>query len=97
MPGYVIRAGADRDAFIAGLRELADFLTANPDVLIPAHPNLGVFVDAADTSARKEGAESAAAPLGVPVEDLGLGYFAARREFGPIAYSVGAVPLKDET
>ena len=94
MPEYVIRSG-DRDAFLAGLRELADFLTANPTVLVPRHPFFGVFVDTADPAARREGAEYAAAPLGVPVEDLGEGYFDARRYFGPIAYGVVAIPPEE--
>ena len=94
MPKYEIRSG-DRAAFIAGLRELADFLTANPRVLVPRIASFGVFVDAADSAARREGAEHVAAPLGVPVDDIGEGYYDARRTFGPIAYSVIAIPPKE--
>jgi hypothetical protein len=94
MPEYVIRSG-DRDAFIAGLRELAEFLIANPDVLVPRHPFFGISVDASDAPARKEGAEHVAAPLGVPVKDIGEGYYEARRSFGPITYSVIAVPPEE--
>ncbi|MGW1524468.1 hypothetical protein [Streptomyces sp. NPDC002159] len=39
--------------------------------------------------------ESVAAPLGVRTEDLGRGYFDARREFGPIAYVVVAIPPEE--
>ncbi|MFE2418221.1 hypothetical protein [Streptomyces hokutonensis] len=95
MSTYEIRSG-NRAAFIAGLRELADFLTANPSVLVPRNASFGVLVDAADSTARREGAEYVAAPLGVPVEDLGQGYYGARRTFGPIAYSVVAIPLKEQ-
>ncbi|WP_405990798.1 hypothetical protein [Streptomyces sp. NBC_00986] len=95
MSTYEIRSG-DRAAFIAGLRELADFLTANPSVLVPRSASFGVFVDAADSTARREGAEHVAAPLGVPVEDLGQGYYDARRTFGSIAYSVVAIPPKEQ-
>ncbi|MFF5146975.1 hypothetical protein ACFY6U_45935 [Streptomyces sp. NPDC013157] len=94
MSEYVIRFG-DRAAFIAGLRELADFLTANPAVLVPRNASFGVFVDASDAVARREGAEHVAASLGVPVEDIGEGYYDARRDFGPIAYSVIAIPPKE--
>ena len=94
MPEYVIRSG-DRTAFIAGLRELADFLTANPAALVPRTASFGVFIDAANSVARRAGAEHVAAPLGVPVEDIGEGYYDARREFGPIAYSVIAIPPKE--
>ena len=95
MPKYEIRSG-DRAAFIAGLQELADFLTANPTVLAPRNASFGVFVDAADPSARREGAEHVAAPLRVPVEDIGEGYYDARRTFGPIAFRVIAIPPKEQ-
>ena len=95
MSTYEIRSG-DRAAFIAGLRELADFLTANPSVLVPRNASFGVFVDAANSTARREGAEHIAALHGVLVEDLGEGYYDARRTFGPIAYSVVAIPPKEQ-
>ncbi|MCI3243167.1 hypothetical protein [Streptomyces spinosisporus] len=94
MSAYVIRSG-DRAAFLAGLRELVDFLTANPAVVVPHRASIAVLVDAPDSATRREGVESVAAPLGVPTEDLGQGYFDARREFGPIAYVAVAVPPKD--
>ncbi|MFF4346317.1 hypothetical protein [Streptomyces sp. NPDC001530] len=94
MPEYAIRSG-DRAAFIAGLRELADFLTANPSALVPRTASFGVFVDAFESDARRKGAEYVAAPLGVPVEDIGEGYYDARRTFGPIAYSVIAIPPEE--
>ncbi|MEW2118457.1 hypothetical protein AB0945_25365 [Streptomyces sp. NPDC005474] len=40
MPKYEIRSG-DRAEFIAGLRELSDFLTANPRVLVPHRASFG--------------------------------------------------------
>ncbi|WP_225858927.1 hypothetical protein [Streptomyces albicerus] len=48
-----------------------------------------------DPAARREGAERVATPLGVPVEDIGEGYYDARRCFGPIAYSVIAIPPEE--
>ncbi|MCC4322404.1 hypothetical protein [Streptomyces malaysiensis] len=94
MPEYVIKTG-DRSTFIAGLRALADFMADNPDVLVPHHPSVGVCVKAADTDARRAGAASAAELLGVPLEDLGEGYYSARREFGPVTYYVAAVPPEE--
>ncbi|WP_329267322.1 hypothetical protein [Streptomyces pseudovenezuelae] len=91
MSDYVIRSG-DRAAFLAGLRKLIDFLTANPAVVVPRRASIAVLVDASDSAARREGVASVAAPLGVPTEDLGRGYFDACREFGPIAYVVVAIP-----
>ncbi|MFP1626594.1 hypothetical protein ACLB9X_15805 [Streptomyces sp. 5K101] len=94
MSKYVIRSG-DPAAFLAGLRELVDFLSANPAVVVPRHASVAVLVDASDSATRREGVESVAAPLGVPTEDLGRGYFDARRDFGPIAYVVVAIPPEE--
>lgn len=94
MSDYVIRSG-DRAAFLAGLRELIDFLTANPAVVVPRRASVAVLVDASDSDGRREGVASIATPLGVPTEDLGRGYFDARREFGPIAYVVLAIPPEE--
>ncbi|MEU5702093.1 hypothetical protein [Streptomyces aurantiacus] len=94
MSDYVIRSG-DRAAFLAGLRELVDFLTANPAVVVPRHASVVVLVDAVDSVARRAGVEHVAAPLGVPAEDVGLGYFDARRDFGPISYGAAEVPPEE--
>ncbi|AOW89106.1 hypothetical protein BC342_24180 [Streptomyces olivaceus] len=93
MSNHVIRSG-DRAAFLAGLRELIDFLTAHPDVVVPRHASL-VLVDAPGSTARLDGVQSVAAPLGVPAEDIGRGYFGARRDFGPISYGVVGVPPEE--
>ncbi|MGM9381491.1 hypothetical protein [Streptomyces antibioticus] len=94
MSDYVIRSG-DRAAFLAGLRELVDFLTANPAVAVPRHVSVVVLVDASDSAARLDGVEFVAAPLGVPAEDIGRGYFDARRDFGPISYGVAGIPPEE--
>ncbi|MFK0120955.1 hypothetical protein [Streptomyces sp. NPDC090994] len=94
MSDYTIRSG-DRAAFLAGLRELTDFLTANPTVLAPRRPSFAVFVDADDSAARRAGVESVASALGAPVADIGMGYFDVRREFGPISYVVIGVPPEE--
>ncbi|MBQ0828183.1 hypothetical protein ABZ669_00475 [Streptomyces hirsutus] len=94
MSNHVIRSG-DRAAFLAGLRELIDFLTAHPDVVVPRHASLVVLVDATDSAARLDGVQSVAAPLSVPAEDIGRGYFGARRDFGPISYGVVGVPPEE--
>ncbi|MFE1198852.1 hypothetical protein ACFW6E_39985 [Streptomyces olivaceoviridis] len=94
MSNYVIRSG-DRTAFLAGLRELVDFLTGNPAVAVPRHASVIVLVDAADPAGRRAGVETVAAPLGVPTEDIGAGYFGARRDFGPVSFGVVGVPPED--
>ncbi|OQD52362.1 hypothetical protein BM536_035340 [Streptomyces phaeoluteigriseus] len=95
MSDYVIRSG-DRAAFLVGLRELVDFLTANPAVVVPRHASVVVLVDAFDPAARLDGVECVAAPLGVPTEDIGQGYFAARRDFGPISFGVAGIPPEEQ-
>ncbi|UNS98981.1 hypothetical protein MMF93_22865 [Streptomyces tubbatahanensis] len=92
MNGYTIKAAGDREAVIRGLRDLADFLAAHPDVLPPAYPSVGVLVGADDEEARRESPERAATPLGVPVEELGDGFLSADLHFGPLRYYVAAVP-----
>jgi hypothetical protein len=92
---YAINNG-DRDAVIAGLRELADFLADNPRVMVPRFPSLGLIVRGPEAAKRRKIAELAAAPLGVPLEDLGQGYHTAHRCFGPVRYHVTAVPTQDE-
>ena len=94
MSDYVIRSG-DRAAFLAGLRELVAFLTANPAVAVPRHASIVVLVDASDSAVRLDGVESVAAPLGVPAEDIGRGHVAARRDFGPISYGVVGIPPEE--
>ncbi|MGV9965071.1 hypothetical protein ACWDU3_14215 [Streptomyces olivaceus] len=94
MSNYVIRSG-DRAAFLAGLRELVDFLAVNPAVAVPRHASVVVLVDASGSAARHAGVESVASPLGVPVEDIGRGYFDARRDFGPISYGVVGIPPEE--
>ncbi|WP_320773562.1 hypothetical protein [Streptomyces sp. CRN 30] len=91
MSDYVIRSG-DRAAFLAGLRELTDFLTAHPAAVVPRHMSVVVLVDAPDPAARQRGVQSVAAPLGVPTEDIGRGYYDARRDFGPVSYGVVGIP-----
>lgn len=95
MPDYAIKTG-DRDAVIAGLRGLADFLSDNPAVLVPRFPSLDLIVTSHDADTRRRVAELVAASLGVPLDDHGDGYYAARRDFGPVRFNVMAVPTKDQ-
>ncbi|MEJ1202067.1 MULTISPECIES: hypothetical protein [unclassified Streptomyces] len=94
MSEYVIRSG-DRAAFLAGLRELVDFPTANPAVAVPRHASVVVLVNASGSAARRAGVESVASTLGVPVEDIGRGYFDSRRDFGPISYGAVGIPPEE--
>ena len=76
-----------RKAYISALRELADYLTANPAVPVPSWGSASVRTDRpADGGCGQ--VDHIAALLGVPVEDslTGTGYYQAKRDFGPIEY-----------
>jgi len=92
---------SDRELIVQGLRELADFLTANPDVPITGtHHRLQYSVD---STLRREGStsyterraevERVAALLGVePVEPDSINrHYVAERRFGALAYLVASV------
>ena len=82
-----------RQAFITGLRDLADYLASHPAVAIPAH---GTEILLSAASADDGGCAQVdyfARQLGVPVEN-GLacdGHYAAARSFGPVGYRMTAI------
>jgi hypothetical protein len=85
---------AARDAFIAGLRELADFLAARPAVAVPAGADITVQPYGTDEQEAAE-IDAFAAAVGVDVLDerqtgdprgYHVGRYSAVREFGPIIY-----------
>lgn len=77
-----------RRVYTAGLRALADFLDAHPDLPLPFRPTLLQW----STDARDE-VDGVAAMLGVDAGPyLGdAGIWAAKRCFGPVAYLAVAV------
>jgi len=85
---------SDREEFITGLRQLADFLTVNPTV--PA-PDLTVSIqlsaDGRSDGERRAVVDRAALAMGVePVDPYGLGeHWEAALCFGPVKYYVLAV------
>lgn len=93
MSNCVICSG-DRAAFLVGLRELIDSLTADPTDVVPRRAPSTVVVDASDAACR-DGAEVVVAPLGVPVENAGRSRFDACRDLGPIAYGVVGTPPEE--
>lgn len=91
-----------RAEFIAGLRALADFLAAHPDLPVPRCPELtvhtgldGVGGRLPDEQARAE-VDRVAAVLGVPAAaaDCDDSHYSARRMFGPVEY--GAIAIRSE-
>ena len=82
-----------RQAFITGLRALADYLASHPAVAIPAH---GTEILLSAASADDGGCAQVdyfARQLGVPVEnDLAYdGHYRAARSFGPVGYRMTAI------
>jgi hypothetical protein len=86
---------AERAAFIAGLRGLADFLAAHPGVPVPPgyhETTILVFPDGDSDAERQAGVDQAAAVLGVPAADpRSCGYYSAARSFGPVIYEALAI------
>jgi hypothetical protein len=78
---------ATRTAYISALRELADYLTANPAIPVPSSGTASVRVnDPADGGCGQ--VDRIAELLGTPVEDglTSSGYYQTKRNFGPVEY-----------
>jgi hypothetical protein len=87
----------ERDLFIAGLRELADFLDQNPHVPAPCRADVFVFpADADDTEMFAE-VDRIARLIGVTAGADGSphGHYRAVRDFGPVQYRAVAIPKDD--
>jgi hypothetical protein len=89
---------------IAGLRALADFIEANPELPVRpwGSPARVHFLDHEGTDGEKRAAvDRAARILGVEAEDMGQGQYVARREFGGgVDYQAVAIdrePAEDGT
>jgi hypothetical protein len=82
-----------RQAFITGLRDLADYLDQHPAVAIPAH---GTEILLSASSADDGGCAQVdyfARQLGVPVQNslANSGHYGAVRSFGPVGYRMTAI------
>lgn len=78
-----------RQAFVAGLRELADFLAANPAVAVPDHSAEKIILTPYGSDEECERAIDAfAEAVGAEVDDdrAGTGKYSAAREFGMVRY-----------
>lgn len=82
----------DRTAIITGLRHLADFLDAHPDIPVSASVPLYHFARrGSDTDQRAE-IDQIAARLGSPVqEESPYGHYTTAISFGPIQYRAVAI------
>lgn len=83
---------ATREAFIAGLRDLADFLAANPNVAVSVQPTcLTVVAYGSDEECARQVDEFAAAASAAVTDhrndpDDYSGYYGASLHFGPVEY-----------
>jgi hypothetical protein len=81
---------ADRAALVAGLRALAAFLAAHPDVPVPQSyhvQDITFFPDGSTDDERRAAVDLIGHALGVPAADPhGHGHYQAERAFGPVAY-----------
>jgi len=85
---------ATRAQFIAGLRDLADYLAANPAIPIPAYGDqITVNVNSTEDGGCFQ-VRQAARLLAAAVTDQtrGGGHFYTERSFGPLTYHVVAIP-----
>ena len=83
----------DRELTIAGLRELADFLEANPDVPVDRYPRIYFAVDGSlqDGAGRERRAEVDRIAAALGVEPREAGHYSASRMFGPVEYHAFSV------
>ncbi|MGC5010161.1 hypothetical protein ACLQ2R_05310 [Streptosporangium sp. DT93] len=84
-----------RAAIIAGLRDLAVFLEANPAVPVPVFPKLLYFAAGTDPDMCAE-IDAIAEVLGTGIDpgDIDYGHYRTVRAFGPVQYSaVGVLAL----
>lgn len=78
--------GEHRRAMIAGLRELADFLEANPLVPVPPHPHLTWSTGDLDDEAGVAYVRNLAATLDLKASHAITGHAQVARQFGPVRY-----------
>ena len=88
----------ERKRFIAGLRDLAEFLGQNPDVPAPRHTDVLVFpADGSDAEKFAE-IDVIAPQIGMTASgaDGPADHYSAVRRFGPVHYRAVAIPNRDD-
>ena len=84
----------ERQRLTAGLRELADFLDQNPQVLAPRRADLLVFPANGSDDEMFAEVDAIARCIGTQASDADspAGHYSAVRDFGPVQYRAVAVP-----
>ena len=87
---------AERQAFIAGLRELADFLENNPNVPAPEYgTDVLVFPPLVSYGEKKREVDVIAARINSGTATSLGGHYSASRRFGPVEYRAVAIPATE--
>jgi hypothetical protein len=92
-----LRAVASRAAWVAGLRDLADFLEGHPGVPVPPAyhtQDISEFPDGDTDDERRAGVDRAAEAMGVPAAETRGGHYKAAAHFGPVTYQIVAIPAE---
>jgi len=92
---YYANSG-ERERLIAGLRELADFLTQSPQVPAPRWADVLVFPPRGTDAEMFAEIDLIAGHIGVTAsrdDDTPTAHYAAARRFGPVQYRAVAIPL----
>ena len=86
----------ERERLIAGLRELADFLSQNPQVPAPRYADVLVFPPRGTDAEMFAEIDAIAEHIGVtasPDDDTPTAHYTAARQFGPVQFRAVAIPL----
>ena len=84
----------ERYRLVAGLRELAEFLSQNPQVPAPRSTDLLVFPPNGSDAEMLAEIDAIAEDIGAIASDADSprGHYSAVREFGPVQYRAVAIP-----
>lgn len=88
----------ERQAFIAGLRKLAEFLEINPRVPVPEYgAEILVFPPSSPDDEKRREIDLVAFLIGSGTATSCGGHYSASRRFGPVGYRAVAIPASETT
>jgi len=86
----------EREALISGLRSLADYLEASPEVPAPSYSDVFIFPPDGTDAERRAEIDLIAAQIGETPENV-CGHYVVTRNFGPVQYRAVAIPRDNDT